>query len=100
MKERKLIRRSRGHRKRVRLMKYMGLLGFVYGKICRRRPSYLALRGPRAKKGPPHPGPLLHKYVEERGIERGLLFCGLDARSLSGKSLHGLRARREPPHPG
>jgi hypothetical protein len=32
---------------------------------------------PPEKKEPPLPGPLLHKFVEERGRERGNLFMGL-----------------------
>jgi hypothetical protein len=40
-----------------------------------------------SKKQPLLPSPLLHKYVEEREMERGARVHGVNARMLSGNSL-------------
>src|ERR1700677_3707267 len=46
---------------------------------------------PESRTEPPHPGPLLHKYVEERGMERCAQVHGINARICSGKSLLATR---------
>jgi hypothetical protein len=51
------------------------------------RPYPDSLHEHESKRKPPHPGPLLHKYVEEREMERRARVLGINARNSSGKSL-------------
>jgi hypothetical protein len=56
-----------------------------------------------SKREPPHPGPLLHKCVDEREMERRAQVLGISGRNSSGNSLRGPlhehESKREPPHP-
>jgi hypothetical protein len=52
-----------------------------------------------SNREPPLPGPLLHKYVEEREMERRARILGIHARNSSANSLHEHKSKRGPPHP-
>ena len=53
-----------------------------------------------AKKEPPLPDPLLHKYVEEREMNLRAWDCGFNVRMLSENLSMNFSTKKEPPLPG
>jgi hypothetical protein len=63
------------------------------GKARVARPRPVAPHGYESKREPPHPDPFLHKYLEEREMERRARVLGIHARNSSANSLPQKRKR-------